>query len=182
MQHLVREQNLFKERISIFLTLAFIISYSIFIVQAYSFFFIQSKIDSLFLISLKLSIVIAVFILLKWLVMHFVGVVFKNEEAASLYILNSLIYNVITSILLIPLTFILFYINFELRVYFLYIGLIMLLIINTLRYFRYVIIGLTYSKFSFFYLILYLCTLEILPVLLVLKMFLKQIVNNIEFL
>lgn len=182
MQHLVREHNLFKERISIFFYLNFVVSFSFFIIQAYSYFLIPSKIENLFTISLNLSLIILLFIILKWLIMYFIGIVFKNEEAAFLYILNSLIYNVITSFILIPFTFIIFYIGYDLREYFLYLGIIILIIINLFRYFRYIIIGITYSKFSYFYLILYLCALEILPLLLVLKIFSKLVVNNIEFL
>jgi len=181
MQYLVREQNLFKSKISLFLYITFIISYSFFLIQAYSYFFISSEIGNIFHVSLKLSVAIAFFILFKWLIMYFIGNIFKNLETALLYILNSLIYNVITSLILIPLTFIIFYIKLDLKEYFLYIGLILLLILNLLRYFRYIIIGLTYSKFSYFYLILYLCSLEILPILIVLKLFFKLNINNIGF-
>jgi hypothetical protein len=181
MQHLVREQDILKDRISIFLYITYVISFSFFVVQTFSFYIVSSEIQNLFKISVKLSLIIAFFVIIKWAVMHIIGVIFKNEEAASLYILNSYIYNVITSFFLIPLTFLIFYFKYDLNEFLINIGLIILLIINILRYFRYIIIGLTYSRFSHFYLILYLCTLEILPLLIIIKIFLNLKINNIEF-
>jgi len=93
-------------------------------------------------------------------------VTFKNTETAKEYIQNILIYNLVLGILLLPLLLLIVYTYHEL---FLYIAGGLVLIMIFLRFMRGVAIGLSDPKFSLFHLFLYLCTLEILPLVVAAK-------------
>jgi hypothetical protein len=93
-------------------------------------------------------------------------VTFKNKETAKEYIQNILIYNLVTGIILLPLLLLIIYTYHEL---FLYMAGGLILIMIFLRFIRGVAIGLSDTKFSLFHLFLYLCTLEILPIIVAAK-------------
>lgn len=106
------------------------------------------------------------FYLLKILVIWLISVTFKNQETAKEYIQNILIYNLVTGIVLLPILLLMIYTYHEL---FLYIAGGVVLSMVFLRFTRGVTIGLSDSKFSLFHLFLYLCTLEILPLIVAAK-------------
>jgi hypothetical protein len=106
------------------------------------------------------------FSLLKILVIWLVSVTFKNTETAKEYIQNILIYNLVMGMLLLPVLVFIIYTYHEL---FLYLAGFLIFIMIFLRFLRGVAIGLSDSKFSLFHLFLYLCTLEILPLLVAAK-------------
>ena len=106
------------------------------------------------------------FSLVKILVIWLISVTFKNKETAKEYIQNILIYNLVTGILLLPLLLLIIYTYHEM---FLYLAGGLVLIMIFLRFIRGIAIGLSDSKFSLIHLFLYLCTLEILPLLVAAK-------------
>lgn len=106
------------------------------------------------------------FSLLKILVIWLISVTFKNKETAKEYIQNILIYNLVTGMLLLPVLVFIIYTYHEL---FLYLAGVLVLFMIFLRFIRGVAIGLSDSKFSLIHLFLYLCTLEILPLLVAAK-------------
>ncbi len=106
------------------------------------------------------------FSILKIFVIWLTSVTFKNKETGREYIQNILIYNLVLGIILLPLLVLIIYGYHEL---FLYLAGGMLVIMLFLRFLRGVAIGLSDSKFSLFHLFLYLCTLEILPIVIAAK-------------
>lgn len=166
-----RDGDLFKERISIPLTINYLVTFSLFV-----FFIIHHfanlKANNLYTVFtfLKIFALVSLLVLAKWTITSFIGFVFKNNNASSIILLNSLIFNIVIGILLIPINVFLNYTNYSISVNILYFGVFTILIINTIRYYRNIIIGISYSKFSQFYLFLYLCTLEILPLLIIIKL------------
>ncbi len=109
-----------------------------------------------------------VFFFLKIFLIKVSGFVFKNENTASEYIQNIYIYNLFMGILILPL---LLLIEYSYQEVFIYITLIVCGLILFNRFFRGLIIGLSDTKFSLFHLFLYLCTLEILPLIFIAKFF-----------
>jgi hypothetical protein len=104
--------------------------------------------------------------LLKIFVIWLISVTFKNPDTAREYIQNILIYNLVLGILLLPLLLLMIYTYHEI---FLYLAAGIAAIILGLRFIRGIAIGLSDPKFSLFHLFLYLCTLEILPLVFVAK-------------
>ncbi|MCF8369795.1 MAG: DUF4271 domain-containing protein [Bacteroidales bacterium] len=173
-QHIMtREGNLFKERISIALFISFIVNYSIFIYLGLTQFIKQ---DFFSLSGLKLyAIILLIFILLwiiKNIVITIVGITFKNPVILRNYLLTNFIFNVVSSILILPIIITaLFVPSMEM----LYIGAILVLSVFIYRLFREFFTAFNYNKFSWLNRILYLCTFEIAPMLI----FIKLIMNNL---
>ena len=167
---LVREGGLFKERITIGLLFIFFTTTTIFIFQG-----IQ------YILNIELAhpelTFCAIFagLLLFWLIkvglIKLLGFVFKNESSAYEYNLTGLIYVEIIGLILLPLCLPAVYQDPQL---FSKIGWLIILtglLINLSRGFM---VGLSNTKFSLLYLMLYLCTLEILPLVVVVKIFTKH--------
>jgi hypothetical protein len=164
---LIRESPIYAHRSFFPMLLIYIISVTLLIYQSVEITSPGSTegIKTLLVFLEFLGIYVA-FSLLKILVIWLISVTFKNKDTAKEYIQNILIYNLVTGILLLPLLLLIIYSYHEL---FLYVAGGLVLIMIFLRFIRGVAIGLSDAKFSLFHLFLYLCTLEILPLLVAAK-------------
>ena len=167
---LVREGGLFKERITVGLLFIFFTTTSIFIFQGIRYIL---KID---LIHPELTFCaifggLLIFWLLKVALIKFLGFVFKTESSSYEYNLTSLVYFEVIGLILLPLSL---PVVFQDPLLFSKIGLLILLIGLLLNLSREFLVGLHNTKFSLVYLILYLCTLEILPLFVVVKIFINH--------
>jgi hypothetical protein len=97
---------------------------------------------------------------------RFTGFVFKTQSYALEYNVNTFLINHITTICILPFLMIAFYTE---SVFFLSASLLIFCVLLVYSIFRGSIIGTTITKFPVFYLFLYLCTLEILPLLVIVK-------------
>jgi hypothetical protein len=95
------------------------------------------------------------------------GIVFKTKETTYNYLLNQLIFAIITGPILLFFLVLIVYLESPLILYF---CLTIIAIIYTFRFFRAFLIGLALTKFSYLLLFVYLCSLEILPLLVLLKL------------
>jgi hypothetical protein len=178
LNQLTRDGDIFKERISIPLIIIFLLSISLFIFNIGHYLINFKSLDLYNLIFFtKILGVISLLLLIKSFITRFIGNLFKNSVATSAYLLNSLIFNIITGLILLPVNVFLAFSNPVFSRVLIILSLIMLLIFNVIRFGRYIIIGVSYSKFSKFYLFLYLCTLEILPILILIKIYISLIDN-----
>lgn len=107
-----------------------------------------------------------VFFLIKIFALFIGGWVFKNSFTTFEYIHNIFLFNVLVTIVLFPLIYLLAYIG---SVWLLWFSTGLLAALFLYRFLRGIGIGLSDSKFSIFHLFLYLCTLEILPLLVMAK-------------
>ena len=104
------------------------------------------------------------FYLLKRLLVGFLAWVFASQRAAKLYFSNLWVFNLITGVLLIPIVFFQVYNQDK---YALYAGWILLIIINIYKISRGGMLAYRASGYSVYYLILYLCAVEIAPLLII---------------
>jgi hypothetical protein len=163
---LEREGNLFKERITIGLGFIYYTTFSIFVFQLYrTFFTIPFGLSNLAFAGIIFA-GLFLFQLLKSLAVISSGVIFNTRESARSYQLNTLIFNYITGILLFPVTLIAIYWN---STVFLIVGILIASFLISYCFIRGFLTGLSNKNYSLFYLFLYLCTLEILPLLLIYK-------------
>lgn len=124
------------------------------------------SIDTMF----KLAFSIGVFILIKVLIERLVGSLFEIDKLIDQYLFQKISYKNYLGMLLLPINALLLF-SFKPSIPIIYLIIILLLIVN--------IIGLITSfkthqnliKRNYFYFILYLCTLEIAPYIILFKVF-----------
>jgi hypothetical protein len=116
----------------------------------------------------SLALILGFFSFIKLVLIRLSGVVFKTAEMArkqQIIYLNS--YNA-TGVLLLPLLFVLIIIPGN---NILYVILFIVAIMFVYRWVQTIVIGINITHFNTFHLILYLCTLEIIPMLVLIKIF-----------
>ncbi|MFO8066038.1 MAG: DUF4271 domain-containing protein [Bacteroidales bacterium] len=114
---------------------------------------------------LILTFIIA-FYLIKYAGLKILAYVFKTYNATNNYFVNLLVFNHMIGILLLPfLLYNMFYMNYYVQIFI----WIIFILANVYKVFRSIILGHSISHFSMYYLFLYLCAVEIVPVLLIIK-------------
>lgn len=170
---LSKEGNLFRERISIPLFIIYLVSMSLLIYQVTAG---QSGIEMSGFKGLKFFSLIILVILILWFIkntaVRFVGNIFKNHIILSDYMHTNFIFNMVTGLILLPFIIVSVYLP-SLAV--VYIGIGLWLVIFFYRFVRELFTGLTYTKFSLFPRILYLCTFEIIPFLIFTKLIMSYL-------
>jgi hypothetical protein len=168
LNQLVRDGNLFNERLSLALGIIYFIGIALLIYEV-NYLLLEGHTPSpLTEFSFYLMIMLSLF--LYWVVKVFgirlLGMVFKTENTTAMYLLNVLVINIITGLVLIPLMVLVIYMK---SIFFLYITLIILILSLLFLFVRGFLIGLSLTKFSYIFLFVYLCTLEILPLIILIK-------------
>jgi len=159
---LFKEANSGSKRVSSFLNLIFILNLSIFIYLYTGYLNVNLSLTDFKLIG-TLIFLITIMYLVKYLVIKTVGYVFSSDIIASEYISNIWLYNKLLGISLFPIIITLPYINHAMKIPLAYFGVFVVFtffIFRIIRSFQIVF----KIKLSIIYWILYLCTLEILPV------------------
>ncbi|TGV02850.1 DUF4271 domain-containing protein [Flavivirga rizhaonensis] len=121
----------------------------------------------------KISFSIAVFILIKVLIERLIGSLLEIDKLIDQYLFQKISYKNFLGVLLLPINALLLF-SFKPSLPIIYLIVILLLIVN--------IIGLITSfkthqsliKRNYFYFILYLCTLEISPYIILYKVFITK--------
>lgn len=163
---LIRDGNLFKEQIALGLGFVYISSCSLILLLIGKVIFKVSLGNDL-MTFLKIFLALILFILFKYILIRVLRTVFQTAEATSRYLLNSLIFSLNLGVIILPFLVMIIYTGFIILIYSV---LILMAIIFIFKLFRGLYVGIVYSKFSIFYLFLYLCTVEILPVIIVVKL------------
>ena len=166
---LVREGNLFKEYISIPLVINFFASISLLIYITNLFWSNLQYHNKGFLLYIEFFFFFLIFFLLKILMIKFTGILFKAKKESEEHILHIFLFNYIIGVILLFLLVFIIYAN-KIGVTVLYISLILTGLIYLYRLIRIGLIWLNSKKIPMFYLFLYLCTLEILPLILLTKL------------
>ena len=159
---LFKEANSGSKRVSSFLNLIFVLNTSVFIYLFTGYLNIKLPLTDFTLIGF-LILSITLMYSIKYLVIKTVGFVFSSDSVASEYISNIWLFNKLLGISLFPIIITLPYINSSMKMPLAYIGLATILIFFIFRIIRSFQIVFK-IKLSIIYWILYLCTLEILPV------------------
>lgn len=165
-----REQKFF-DKFDALLFINLILSVSLFSFIMYQF-FTDTKMISVNTM-FKLSFGICIFILIKVFVERLIGSLFEIDAMIDQYLFQKISYKNYLGIVLIPINALLLF-SFKPTLPFFYVIVILLFIV--------IIIGLITSfkahqsliKHNFFYFILYLCTLEIAPCIILYKVFISK--------
>ena len=168
---LTRDGNLFKERISVTLGIIYLLTFSLLLFE-----FNEQilKIDfgiihgvALFgMITLANLVILTV----KVTLVQLIGGVFRTRETTYNYLLNLLIFALLTGPLMLGILVLILYLKLPVL---LYICLIVFILVFIFRFVRGFFIGIALTKFSYLFLFVYLCSLEILPLLVIIKILLN---------
>jgi len=169
---LSREEYSLSHPTSIFLSVNFLITASLFILQA-----ICSKkifpafIDFSFLSYLLIFVFLFAVYLVKIASLKITGFIFDNRAAINEYIFIVFLINQIIGIVFIPIIIFIAYGNESFVKAFFYIGIALFISGYIIRVGKGALTIFSDGEIPAFYLFLYLCTLEILPLLLGIKLF-----------
>ena len=168
LSQLTREGNLFTERISLALGAIYLFSFSLLLYQL-NVMILHIQIWNLDGLTVYLIITasLLVFWTLKTWSIRFLGSVFKTPSTTYHYQVNLLIFSALEGIVILPLLVCTIYLkSFPLLVTCLSISTLLFLF----RFMKGFFIGMGLTKFSYLFLFVYLCSLEILPLLILIKL------------
>jgi hypothetical protein len=167
----VREENTLVQRASVFLSFIFYVVSALFLYQVSVYFGWTVKwISSGILRFIFFGLLIAFSYSVKLLVIKSVGWLFGADKPFSYYIFNTLLINNLLGIALIPIVLAIAFVDIEYVASTLWLGIGFVLISFFYRLIRGVFIWKGVNSIPFFYLILYFCTLEIAPLLVIIKL------------
>lgn len=156
--------NVRNQKAAFVLNALFLFNASIFIYQFVSYYKINTPVNqSLLLIPLSMGIVFS-FGLIKGMLYLFVGFVFGSEKETRDYLFFSVLHNKIFALIILPVILVVPYIERQMLPILFNIGFGSFILLYFMQLFRGITIILKNTA-SLFYLFLYLCALEILPLI-----------------
>lgn len=168
LNQLVRDGNLFRERIAFTLMILYLFLGSLFVYLLNDRFIgIRLPETGGILQFLLIVIVLSGYLFVKSMLISILGNIFKTRETTYHYLLNQLIFAMISAPFLLILIALIVFVKLPILYYITGIVFILFLLVRFIRGF---FIGMTLTKFSYLLLFVYLCTLEILPLLVVYKL------------
>jgi hypothetical protein len=168
LSQLVRETNVLRHRITPGLVIIYLSLISLLIFQGMRLYDIRFPFSfSDFRYFILIFALVSLFWAVKIFLMDFLAVIFKTEAINYDYQLNILLNTSMLGLILLPLMVMLIYLPV---IQLFWLGFLITLFLSVLRFIKGFLIGLSLTRFSYFFLFVYLCTLEILPLLVVLKL------------
>jgi hypothetical protein len=166
----VRDENIFIQRASIYLSIVFnVIAALLLYLVSMHYNWSLGGIGTGFSRFLFFLILIASAYAFKFLILKACGWLFEQEREMATYIFNIFLINNILGIVLLPFICLIAYNETISASWLIFIPLILIILAFGWRIFRGVQIGLATSSFSPRYLFLYLCTLEIAPLMVLIR-------------
>lgn len=168
-KQIIRFEKVYSHPVNLILNFVFLIATPLFFSLSYVI-KINSEVNYFNLFSLIL-LPILVYLIGKLIVYKYSAWLFSEQEAIEEYVFQANLFNKLLGIIFLILSTFILYSTFSENT-FITVGLIATLILSSIQLIRGAIIGIEYNK-NLFMIILYLCTLEILPWLVLIKL-----VNN----
>lgn len=170
---LAREEVSIGNRVTIFLSTLFVLTFALFVSQVANYygFFIR---DNQFLFFIKVALIIIGAYGLKMLSVRIFGFILQKQKEANDYAMTVFLFCNTLGLFMLPIVVCLAFVRQVPSEFFIYCGFIIFGSFLCIRLLRGIIIGLNSLRISKFYLFLYLCTLEILPFVIMVKLFLLK--------
>ncbi len=165
-----RDDNFFKLRNSVLYFVLFAIVYGLLLKYIFNYFDIQLRYKG-FEEYVFICTLIALFYLAKFILLKITGFIFSMQRLISGYLSILSVSNFVYSIIIIPLLLFYQFLDNHLQPILLAIILILFCFNTVYKYLRTGSFVINNFQFPKFYLFLYLCTLEIMPLLIVYKVF-----------
>lgn len=168
---IVRDESILFQRASVFLTVVFYLVAALFLYKLSIIYHITLPyLPDGFGRFLIFVLLISMAYSLKLIFLRLIGYIFQVDKAITGYIFSVFLINNVVGMVLIPILICIFFLPPDYMVYFLDFSIIMVVAAFIYRIFRGVAIGLSFPTFSLYYLFLYLCSLEIAPLLFIIKL------------
>lgn len=166
-RQLLRDGQLIPQAGRIPLLLAFLLVITVFIFQLdHRFQFISFPAGTLTFRILVVIALLAIFEIVRYIIMQMLGFIFKIKEVVREFITNNIFFNTLSTLLILPLLMLQVYSRSYLILY-LTAGILISLFIFRLT--RGMLIAFELRTYSGYQIFLYLCALEILPVFMLIK-------------
>ena len=153
----LREENAFTERVSAITFFLMSINFTLIILK------ITQSVE---LLSMGLTLVYVIgFFLFKIALIKLLGFILKTKDLSKLAVFFSMLFDRTLGFILFPLVVLLYFFSFEVSTIVLVISFVLFLILILMKLFWLWKIGTNSFGLPQFYIFLYLCTLEIFPLL-----------------
>ena len=171
-EKMIRDNNLFLNFVSLSIVVSFILMISMFIQKFYIIYGRHNILHDNLNFFWKVTLVVTTLLIFEYLLTLFYSWLFKSEGMLLLY-LSLLISTMASStLILIPTIMVLLFYPYK---WFFILILVILLMLFIIRFIKLLIEVLMFSKLNFVNIFLYLCTVEILPILVMSKIVLMVV-------
>jgi hypothetical protein len=168
---LLRDQNIFSRRVAFALNVNFILAGAAFMYLVVGFFNVRFFNLADFQSFLLYSGILGGLIILRYFALHAVGRIFNHPNEFREYLHQLFLIHKSLGIFFLAMVIGIAYIREDFRIYLVYLSLIVTLLAYLMRFAKGLKLILNKKDVLIFYLILYLCTLEFLPLLIVYRFF-----------
>ena len=172
---LIREERVFTHGGALLLSLVALLSIGLF---AYQLTYLQpfSWINPTgFVLFLIIAVGLFAFAIVKLILYNIFGFILNMKNNTVVYIFNITLFNWVLSILLLPIAILVEFLTIAPPLYFIITGITLVIIFYIGCISKILYLGFTTTSYSLFYIIFYLCTLEILPLIIILKLLLGKV-------
>ena len=167
---LFRDHNTLLDRIYFLLNAVFVISGGLFCFHLFKYLKSSSYVNSYFtILYFCFGFIISIYIF-RFVVVKILGIILNQLQSFNEYLHSTFLYFKVAGLFLLPIAAFVSYVPVHYRPAFLYFGLFIILLLYLISVFRGTRIMLQ-KGILLFYWILYLCTVEFLPLLLLYKFF-----------
>lgn len=171
-QGITREEQVFFHRSNLLLTGAYTLTLSLFVYQIKRLMLNENSEPEGFNSFLVLLLGIVIVYLVKYIFSKVILFIFNDTNTASEYIFNVSLYNNLLGALLIPVLCVNYFTPFPFQPFLLYVVVPLAFIVFLLRLIRLFIIGRS-TGVLYVYIFLYICSLEILPLVVLYRIFVR---------
>ncbi len=169
-QEITREEKVFFHRSNVLFTIVHLLTLSLFVFQLREAFRLENIDVNKFSFFLLILTFLGTMYFIKYIFSRILLFVFNDASIASEYIFNVSLYNNLLGSTLAPVLCITYFTSVSFQTVLLYLAIPLMLIIFIFRLFRMVNVG-EIKGVSYLYIFVYICTLEILPLVVLFRIF-----------
>ena len=167
---IVRDENILVQRASVYLSFSFYLVAALFLyLVSIHYGWSMGGLGTGFSRFIFFAILVSAFYTLKFLILKFCGWLFDQDRETATYIFNTFLINNVLSIVMLPIIVLLAYHQGLHASVLITISLILVGLAFLYRIYRGILVGVNAPGFSPLYLFLYLCTLEIAPLVVLIR-------------
>jgi hypothetical protein len=170
-----RDEFSIGNRVAVFLSLFFIVTLTVFISHVLPYNGFKLYADNMGSMGILTAFLIITIYAIKFLSIRLLGHIFKVQKEAQEYSLLVFLFCNVLGLFMLPLVVCLTFLKQVPPQIFIYSGFAIILILMGIRTLRALILGLSHFRISKLYLFMYLCTLEILPFIILAKLFMLKV-------
>lgn len=167
----VREENMLVQRATVVLNVVSYIVMALFIYRVSEYYLIKPEwMGKGFVKFIFFAVMVSIAYSAKMFFVKALGILFNMDKPAATYIYNLFLVNIILGLLLLPLLILISYVGHQYVPYLVLASVLLAIIMFGYRTVKTVQIWIGLPEFSFYYLILYLCAFEILPIMIIARL------------